>query len=514
MTSESSKSKDVLLIPVQDNLSHIGLKYLHYILLDGGFQSKLLYLPYLDLNDSHGRNNLREFIAQLNPLYIGLSLTSFEYNRARDLSIFLKKNFPAIPIIWGGVHPTIEPNSCFPYADYICIGEGERSIIDFSSALLNGQDISEIPNICNQENWQEQKNKLYPAIKDLDPIPWGDHVPKQGFIQRKDGVIYPLDKRIFRKEARFQGKLYELMSSRGCAFSCTYCCNNFFSRMYSDNKKVRRRSIDNIISELEYAVKFNPEIELIIFHDDSFLVCTTEYLMEFCKVYEEKIKKPFLVRVTPTSINRDKLIRLKQAGLSWITMGLQSGSDTVNREVYKRRSLKKDFLKSAQLINELYIAGKYDVILDNPFEKENETIETIETLIETPKPYLIEFFSLTLFPGTELYDRVLAECPDKMEDCREKNYTGFEQSFLNRLVVLAIYLPESVMRKLLQLYTKNSGKNRKFKAYFFISKVLSSAYYKPKTLLNVLKLSRGNSYVEAIRIIPMHVKDYITTRNF
>lgn len=100
--------KEILLIPVQDNLSHIGLKYLHYILLDGGFQSKLLYLPYLDLNDSHRRNNLREFISQLNPLYIGLSLTSFEYNRARDLSIFLKKNFPLIPIIWGGVHTSIE----------------------------------------------------------------------------------------------------------------------------------------------------------------------------------------------------------------------------------------------------------------------------------------------------------------------------------------------------------------------------------------------------------------------
>lgn len=514
MALRHETGKDILLIPVQDNLSHIGLKYLHYTLLENGWQSKILYLPYLNLNNSGKLKYLQEFIAQMNPLYIGLSLTSLEYNRACELSNILKKYFPAIPVIWGGVHPTIDPDSCFPFADYVCVGEGEKSILDFSNALINGQEMKEVPNLCYRENGQVQKNALSPAIKDLDSVPWGDHIARQSFIQRSDGKIYVLDSHIFRKEARFQGKVYELMSSRGCAFSCTYCCNNFFSKMYPENRKVRRRSIENIITELENAVRNNPEINTILFHDDSFLICSIEYLSDFCKAYKAKIKTPLVVRVTPTSINADKLRLLKDAGLSWITMGLQTGSDRVNREVYKRRALKKDYLQAAHLISKFQLAGKYDVILDNPFEMENDIIETVETLIQTPKPYLIDFFSLTLFPGTELYERVMTECPEKMDDCRHKNYMKFKDTILNKLVVLAVYVPETLMSKLLRLYKSNSNGSIAFKITYLISQILSSIYYKPKTYLNMLKRSRGNSYVDAIRVIPMYIKDYVTTRNF
>ncbi len=305
-----------------------------------------------------------------------------------------------------------------------------------------------------------------------------------------------------------------MLSSRGCAFSCTYCSNNFFNKLYPSNKKVRRRSIENIIGEFEQMVKNDPEIELVVFHDESFLICSTEYIREFCAAYKEKINKPFLVRVTPTSINKEKLLLLQDAGVSWVSAGLQSGSDEVNREVYNRRVFKKDFMEAANLLKELNIASKYDVILDNPFEKESNTIETIETLMETPKPYIVEFFSLTFLPGTELYDRVLAECPEKMEDCKTKDYMGFKKSYLNKLMVLAVYLPKTIMKKLLQLYKVDSNGSAMFKLAFNVSTMLSTVYYKPKTLIQLLKLSCENSYIKAAKMIPLYIKDYFAVRNF
>ncbi len=261
-------------------------------------------------------------------------------------------------------------------------------------------------------------------------------------------------------------------------------------------------------------VKNDPEIELVVFHDESFLICSTKYIREFCEAYKDKINKPFLVRVTPTSINKEKLLILKDAGVSWVSAGLQSGSDEVNREVYNRHAFKKDFMEAANLLKELNIASKYDVILDNPFEKESNTIETIETLMETPKPYIIEFFSLTFLPGTELYDRVLAECPEKMEDCKTKDYMGFKKSYINKLTVLAVYLPKTIMKKLLQLYKVDSNGSAMFKLAFNISSMLSTVYYKPKTLIQLLKLSRENSYVKAAKMIPIYIKDYFAVRNF
>jgi len=514
LSSAANKQKNILLIPVQDNLSHLGVRYLHYTLLENGFRSNLLFLPYLDLNDSNKAKKIVDFISRMNPLYVGLSLTSLVFNNARDLSIFLKKHFPELTIIWGGVHPTIDPESCMPYADYVMLGESEKSIIDFSSALTSGKDIKDVPNLCYQENGQIKKNPLCSAIEDLDTLPWFDHISKNSYVQRKNGRIYVIDRDVYHMEGRFQGRVYEMLSSRGCAFSCTYCTNNFFNKLYPSNKKVRRRSIENIIGELEQMVKNDPEIELVVFHDESFLICSTEYIRKFCETYKEKINKPFLVRVTPTSINKEKLILLKEAGVSWVSAGLQSGSDEVNKKVYNRHAFKKDFMQAANLLKELNIASKYDVILDNPFENESNTIETIETLIETPKPYIVEFFSLTFLPGTELYDRAQAECPEKMEDCKTKDYMGFKKSYLNKLTVLAVYLPQSLMIKLLQLYRTDSNGSKMFKFAFNVSSLLSAVYYKPKTLIRLLKLSRENSYVKAAKMIPLYIKDYFAVRNF
>lgn len=514
MTFADKRNKNILLIPVQDNLSHVGVRYLHYNLLENGFRSNILFLPYLNLNDFNKAKQVVDFISRMDPLYVGLSLTSLVFNDARDLSIFLKKHFPELTIIWGGVHPTIDPESCIPYADYVMLGESEKSIIDFTNALISGKDIKNVPNLCYKENGRIIKNPLRSAIDDLDTLPWFDHIPKDSYVQRQNGKIYNLDRDIYHKEGRFQGRVYEMLSSRGCAFSCTYCSNNFFNKLYPSNKKVRRRSIENIIGELEKMVKNDPEIELVVFHDESFLICSKEYIRKFCKAYKEKVNKPFLVRVTPTSINEEKLLLLKEAGVSWVSAGLQSGSDEVNKKVYNRHAFKEDFIKAANLLKEFNVASKYDVILDNPFEKESNTIETIETLMETPKPYIIEFFSLTFLPGTELYDRARSECPEKMEDCKAKDYMGFKKTYLNKLVVLAVYLPQSLMKKLLQLYKVDSNGSTTFKVAFRTSLLLSAVYYKPKTFIQLLKLSRENSYVKAAKMIPLYIKDYLAVRNF
>jgi radical SAM superfamily enzyme YgiQ (UPF0313 family) len=266
------------------------------------------------------------------------------------------------------------------------------------------------------------------------------------------------------------------------------------------------------MAELQDAVKNDPEITMIMLQDDSFMSCNKEYLRDFCQAYKTKIKVPFVVNTIPTYVNREKLGLMKEAGLSWINMGLQSGSDRVNREIYKRRSLKNDFLRAARLVNELKIAGKYDVILDNPFENETETMETIETLIETPKPYIVEFYSLIFYPGTELHERAMSECPEKMESSCTKSYLAYKQTTLNTLSTLAVFLPKTIMKKLLQMYRENSGRSVVFKVSLFISKVLSSVYYKPKVLLNTLKCSHENSYVKALLSIPLYLKEMLVMK--
>jgi radical SAM superfamily enzyme YgiQ (UPF0313 family) len=462
-------------------------------------------LPNFNPNYANTFEGIRKFVLKIDPALIGVSLMSVEYHNARSLTMYLKNNFKSIPVIWGGIHPTICPERCLDYADYVCIGEGERTIVDLAKAVNSNENLTIINNLCYRENGQIKKNRLYPLIENLDEIAVYDHVPVNSFVQEKGGQAVPIDKKIFKKHARYRGTTYNIMSSRGCPFSCTYCCNNFISSLYQV-KKVRRRSVENVISELKKAINDNPEIEHINFQDDCFLACSDEYLKEFCRVYKEEIGKSFVVRAIPIYITRNKIGYLKDAGLTWIIMGLQSGSDRVCEEIYKRKSVKADFLKAAEIVNDFNIAAMYDVILDNPFENEEDRLETIQTLTETPKPFYSQSYSLSLYLGTELHERAKKECPEEIEDFLKKDYLIYQKNTINSMIRLSVFLSEKSMNKIVYLY-KQDQKGIRFKVALLIANALSSTIFEPITYFRVIKLSKGGSYLRTLAVLPNYFKE-------
>jgi len=496
---------NVLLISVQRDLDIIGLKYLHYCLRNAGYNSFLLHLPNFNHDDEKTLEHIREFISKIDPGFIAISLMDVEFIRARELTKYLKKMFDAIPVVWGGIHPTIFPENCIKYADYVCIGEGELTILDIADTINRNGNIKTINNLCYMEDGKIKRNALYPLITDLDTLPIYEHIPINSYLQEENAQIIPIDSKIFSKYERYRGTIYNIMSSRGCPFSCTYCCNNYISKLYN-SKKIRRRGINNIILELKRAVNENKQIEYINFQDDCFLACSDEYLEEFCDIYEKEIKMPFVVRSIPTYLNRKKVESLKRAGLAWISIGLQSGSDRVCNEIFKRRSLKADFLRTARIINGFKIAAFYDVILDNPFENEEDMLETIDTLIETPRPFYTQLFSLTLYSGTELLEKARKECPEKIENTLEKDYLVYNKSALNALVRLSGILNKNIMKTLVYIYKRNPS-GIAFRTLLGFSKFITLVYFEPIMYFRVIKLSQRGSVMKTLKVMPNYLKE-------
>ncbi len=499
--------KKVLLISVQRDLQIIGLRYIHYSLLKAGYHSVLLNLPnFADRSDNPGiLKQIGEFVRGTAPIFIGFSVMSTEFNLTRHLSIFLKKECPSVPIVWGGIHPTISPETCLPYTDYVCMGEGERTAVELAGALTEGRAIDQIGNLAYRTGTGDVRhNSLYPLIDNLDELPSYDHVPVNGFVQRRNGLIRPIDTKLQRKYGRHRGVVYDSMASRGCPFACTYCCNNVISQIYG-TRKTRRRSVENVILEIERAIRSYPDIQLINFQDDCFIACSREWLIRFCDDYQARIKKPFQIRAIPGFLDRERLAWLKDVGLVWVLIGLESGSDRVCREVYNRKLLRKDFLEATRLVNEFRLVGLYDVILDNPFESDREKMETIRALMEIPKPFLAEFFSLTFYPGTELYRKAMNECPDRVRDAREKDYKQYENTIINKLTRLAAYLPTSLMELLLKQYLREQ-RSYTFLTFLFMCRVLGAIVFEPIAHLRLLKLSEGGSFLNALRKSPIYFR--------
>lgn len=106
--------------------------------------------------------------------------------------------------------------------------------------------------------------------------------------------------------------------------------------MWPEQKFIRKRSIDNIIRELTEAKNNLPFIGHINFDDDSFFSYSEDEIREFCAKYRKDIGLPFRIGgVTPTTLSREKLSLLVNAGAVEVRMGIQTGSERT-KKLYKR----------------------------------------------------------------------------------------------------------------------------------------------------------------------------------
>lgn len=439
----------VLLVTFQTNTDVIGLKYIHSYLHENQIDSHILFIPQEHKKDIHA---IEIFLQKFKPKIIGISLMSEEFYQARDFTQLIKEEFPDIIIVWGGLHPSINPKECLNYADYVFVDESEESFSEFVIAVFKNSPVVNIPNLAYKTANTIQINKIRSLKEDLDYLPFPEHYPLKSFILDK-GKIIKLNDFLFRKYSRYSGKFYSLTTTRGCPFSCAYCCNSFFNKIHGV-PKIRKRSAENVIKELELALHYFPDLIYINIQDDNFFTYSLQWMEEFAEMYKKRINKKFICRSTPAHLTKEKLYTLKKAGLSWVFMGLQSGSPRVNKEVYERFVSNEQFIKTTKIIRDSNLAGQYDVITDNPYESEEDTLKTIDVLLSIPKPYTLQLLSLCFYPGTKLYDRALKENL-KIEDPLEKEYLKWKPTFLNKILKLCPLLPNRFIRLMVKKRNTN-----------------------------------------------------------
>ena len=355
-----------------------------------------------------------------------------------------------IPIVMGGVHPTVKPEESLEYADYVCVGEGEEVLAELIERLENKKRTDNIKNIWTKKNDKIIKNGLRKITNDLSKFP----VPKFHFekiFYYHNGIIKNLNKTRNLINA-FYRKYYYILTSRGCPYRCKYCLNDCLIKIDKDFARIRRRSNYHIIEELKNIKRFLPKYEIIGFVDDDFCAQSFENLKVFCERYKKEIDMPFFCASTPTSITEEKLKILLEAGMVRLEIGIQSISDFVNKEIYGRYALKNSVIKAVKMLeNYRYkVDICYDFILDNYWETEETRKESLEFVLSLKKPYTLSLFSLTLYPGTGLYDRAKKEgkIKDDLKEVYLKNHMLLNNSRINTLFVLysKYNLPASLVR--------------------------------------------------------------------
>ena len=433
----------LLLISLLPTTENFGIKYIHASLLQQGHQSAILFVP---VHDPQVKKPLRAFIDSYRPDMVGCGFMSYEAPFASSLGAEVRESFPHIPFLAGGIHPTVAPEECLEYATMVALGESEETVLEIAHRTDGGAGLDDIRNLVKKDAGVLKRNPLRPLIDDLDKLPFPGHFPPHSYVYHKHAIL-PMHLRLFRKYTRYDGKAYNIISSRGCPFSCSYCCNSFLSRLY-ETKRIRRRSPHNVIAELRSETEKFPEIILINIHDDCFLAHSREWHQEFVKDYKKWINRPFIVRSTPLHLTEEKIKILKEAGLAWVTMGLQSGSERINRDVYCRNVSNEKFVDATRLAKQYGVSGYYDVILDNPFEEERDVVETLSVLGKIPKPFQLQLFTLTFYKGTDLY-RMMQKKMGEQSTLTIKNYFSYRPTFVNKLVRISPLIPSTLLHYLI-----------------------------------------------------------------
>jgi hypothetical protein len=116
---------------------------------------------------------------------------------------------------------------------------------------------------------------------------------------------------------------------------------------------------------------------------------------------------------------------LVEAGMKAAYMGIQTGSARTLR-LYHRPDRRQHVVHAAQVFSRFADRMDppfYDVIVDNPWETEQDQLDTLSLLLELPRPYRLQLFSFTLYPGTELYERGVREGrQQEIADAYRKHY--------------------------------------------------------------------------------------------
>jgi anaerobic magnesium-protoporphyrin IX monomethyl ester cyclase len=295
----------------------------------------------------------------------------------------LKETFPIFSV-FGGPHPTYFPEMVHQEGvDGVCIGEGEFAMLDLVENLSAGKPITDIPNWWVKKDGRIHKNAVRPLIEDLDELPFPNH-------------------EIFRSVDPKGTWRTVVMTSRGCPYSCTYCFNNAYKKLYAGCGKIlRRRSVDDVIHEME-TIKRHSCYKYIHIIDDLFTL-SSRWLKEFADAYGKRIRLPFSCFARVEHITPEVVNDLKRAGCGRIIVGVETGDERIRREIFKRNMSDEEIISAARMIKKMGIKLMTTNILGIPGASLDSDIKTFE-LNARLKPDYAGVNLLQPYPGTEIYE--------------------------------------------------------------------------------------------------------------
>lgn len=318
------------------------------------------------------------------PDIVGISSSTEFYHVAIQWASVLKKKI-GCPIIIGGVHISLLPESLTSDFDVAVIGEGDLVIVDLLRSIIknNGFDytaLRDVPGLFFYDQNTPVYSEKSKLIKDLDLLPSINWI----------GLPF------------YNDSLVHIVSARGCPYKCTFCASEKFARLY------RYYSADYMVNTIEFFIRDRGVKEIVFF--DDLLIANKKRLFELSRMMEERGLLgacKFYCQVRANLIDDEICVLLKKLNVVGVGMGIESFSDKILRYYNKTGITPDTNQKAIDQLAEHAIKVEPSIIFCAPDETKEDMNMTMRALyrnFEAQKISGAAWGLLRPYPGTVIWD--------------------------------------------------------------------------------------------------------------
>ena len=293
---------------------------------------------------NHQMEQILQDIYKRKPDVIGFSCYIWNISYVKVILADIKKVLPDVKIWAGGPEVSYHGEAFLkeePAVDLVMMGEGEITFAHFLKALLEGEDLKQVPGLMVRNADGTFTDTGFRQVMDMSQIPF-----PYAFMDMKD-----LEHRIIYYE-----------SSRGCPFSCAYCLSSI-------DKKLRFRSLDLVLPELEWFLQAKvPQVKFV----DRTFNCKKSHAMaiwQYIRDHDNGVTN-FHFEIAADLLDKDELDLLStmRPGLVQLEIGVQSTNEKT-LEAIRRKTDIEEIREITETINSWHnIHQHLDLIAGLPWE--------------------------------------------------------------------------------------------------------------------------------------------------
>ena len=435
----------------------LGIGYIAAVLRDNGIDVNILDASAEDMDFKE----FSEEIKNRSPDIISISALTPTINKALETAKTAKEVLPNSIIVMGGYHPTFDFEETLKndFVDIVIRGEGEYVLRDLVETIENNGDLREVRGIVFKEDDNIVLNPNADLIYDLDALPFPAF------------DLMPMDK---YKLLDMDTHMATMITTRGCPMKCSFC-----SSAAMHGRKMRQRSVDNILAEIDF-LREKYDINTIAFMDDTFTLKKSR-LMEFCDKLKQKdyeIMWGCTARVD--TLDEEVLKNMNESGCITVFMGVESVDQNQLDSMDKGITVPK-IENAFKMSRKLGIRTIASVALGMPGDTKKIMNKTIKFVHKLKPNYAIYSLS-TPYPGTRFY-----------KESFEKNLIKVKDWSKYTLISPILETADCSLKDLRKMQTKAFIKFY-LRPHYLLSQFRQDGTYFIKTIFGVIKtaLTKNN----------------------